>query len=444
MCLEHQVGVRFPTSNYLRPSQVSLCSQLPHINEEPETQKQHCFKGLAMKKRLVISHSWRLGARAFLFCNEHPQNYLGHLRHHHQSNLTNSSPAAGGCWRWSVNPRAIRHDMLKLSSHISQFMSNWTEGASSESSLPTLLPPGRRSRDFTEAESSLVCLKASFPLPGICPSSWRKITGVEVNKIIMSLLPEEVLSFSSSPPSPRSLRESCLKTSYFVDGASRVLSTLPPAMPVLLVRGPGLASSLRASYLSSAFALMKQELLLKAIKSAKSSCSPTEAGLEYSPKRVRFSNHQLQASSLSWHPDTVLGAADLLAGVVLSLVLGHSDAAEKDNGFSLLQVAEENISRSAKFRGFSLCVCGFCWVAPEEGGWKGLCLLLVALVVADTIGGFKISEAIVNSLQIWIAKFSPEKKNTTKCRRMPSWRHWCKARYRTANYRRLPHRRHII
>ena len=49
------------------------------------------------------------------------------------------------------------------------------------------------------------------------------------------------------------------------------------------------------------------------------------------------------------------------------------NAAEKDNGFSLLQVTEENISRSAKFRGFFTCVCGFCWVAPEgKVAGKGL------------------------------------------------------------------------
>lgn len=40
------------------------------------------------------------------------------------------------------------------------------------------------------------------------------------------------------------------------------------------------------------------------------------------------------------------------------------NAAEKGTGFSPLQSTEENISRSAKFRGVFTCVC-VCCAAPE-------------------------------------------------------------------------------
>ncbi|KAL0597113.1 Zinc finger protein [Plecturocebus cupreus] len=89
------------------------------------------------------------------------------------------------------------------------------------------------------------------------------------------------------------------------------------------------------------------ELLLKAIKSAKSSCSPTDARLEYSPKRLNSpkSSAKLEVFVNANAVDAnavVVAAEPVDCGVEADLDV--LNAAEKDNGFSLLQLTEENIS----------------------------------------------------------------------------------------------------
>lgn len=90
------------------------------------------------------------------------------------------------------------------------------------------------------------------------------------------------------------------------------------------------------------------------------------------------------------------------------------NAAEKDKGFSLLQLTEENISRSAKFRGFFTCVCCFCCTVPE-GKDAGKVLSFVGGSSGDILSAVLKSvkpssvPADLNS-----AKLSPERKNTNK------------------------------
>lgn len=279
--------------------------------------------------------------------------------------------------------------------------------------MPTLLPPMEgRSRDFTEAESSLVCLKATAFSP-------RDLSEFMEDNLLewksaksSSLFPEGVFSFSSSTPSPGPSRESCLKTSYLVDMAAE-FCPLFPVLLALLVRGTGLDSSLRASYLSSDFCSEERELLLKAIKSAKSSCSPIDAGLEYSPKRLKSPKSSAKLEVLV-DANAVIVAAEPAGWGRVETDFDALNAVEKDNGFSLLEVTEENMSRSAKFRGFFTWVCGFCWIVPEGKA---------AGKVLSFVGGSsgEILSAVLKSVKpssvpadLNSAKFSPERKKQRK------------------------------
>lgn len=105
-----------------------------------------------------------------------------------------------------------------------------------------------------------------------------------------------------------------------------------------------------------------------------------------------------------------MAAADPVGCGRVETDLDALNAAEKDNGFSLLQLTEENISRSAKFRGFFTCVGCFCCIAPEVkaagkvwsfvGGSSGDRLSAVLKSVKPSS-----VPADLNS-----AKFSPERK----------------------------------
>lgn len=264
-----------------------------------------------------------------------------------------------------------------------------------------------RSKDFTEAESSLACLKATAFSP-------RDLSELVDENLLewksaksSSLFADGVFSLNSSMASPAPSRESCLKTSYLVDKAGGFCAP----STVLLAKGLGLASSLRASYLSSAFGSDEVELLPKAIKSAKSSCSPTDAGFEYSPKRL---NSPKSSAKLQVFVDA--SAAEAVAepddwGLV-ETDLDVLTAAEKGTGFSTLQFTEENIARSAKLRGVFTCVC-LCCAAPEGkaagkvsfvGGSRGDTLSAVLKSV-------KPSSAPVD---LKSAKLSPERKQCSE------------------------------
>lgn len=138
-----------------------------------------------------------------------------------------------------------------------------------------------------------------------------------------------------------------------------------------------------------------------------------------SPKRLNSPNSSARLEDLV-DANAVAAAADPVDCGRVETDFDALNAAEKDNGFSLLQLTEENISKSAKFRGFFTCVCCFCCIAPE-GKAAGKVLSFDGGSSGDTLSAVLKSvkpssvPADLNS-----AKFSPERKNTTKYIRMLS------------------------
>lgn len=135
-------------------------------------------------------HSLRLRPNA-LNSKLHERTFL------HQSNLTSSSPVAGG---WCAERLGKSKELSDITCFRSppmseSFMSSCTDSASSESSFPTLLPPiDGRSRDLTEAESSLACLKAATLSTRVfsdAPSAVQNLDDWKSAKSSVSLLREE-------------------------------------------------------------------------------------------------------------------------------------------------------------------------------------------------------------------------------------------------------------